>query len=132
MDEQRTPVLEARGLHKSFGTVHALRGADFLVTAGTVTALIGDNGAGKSTLIKILSGVHQPEDGAILLHGEPVHFRSPLDAHRAGIETVYQDLALAPHLDAAANAFLGRELRRSEAGAVAAPLPEPRAVTSPR
>jgi len=106
------PLLEARGVVKTFGTVNALQGADFTVEAGTVTALVGDNGAGKSTLVKVLSGVHQPDDGDILLDGEPVSFRSPLDAHRLGIETVYQDLALAPHLDAAANAFLGRELRR--------------------
>jgi simple sugar transport system ATP-binding protein len=105
-------VLEGRGLVKIFGTVKALQGADFIVEAGTVTALIGDNGAGKSTLVKVLSGVYPPEDGTILLDGEPVSFHSPLDAHRLGIETVYQDLALAPHLDAAANVFLGREVRR--------------------
>ena len=107
-----THVLEARGLVKTFGTVNALQGADFVVDAGTVTALVGDNGAGKSTLVKVLSGVHQPDEGEILLYGQPMTFRSPLEAHRHGIETVYQDLALAPHLDAAANAFLGRELRR--------------------
>jgi simple sugar transport system ATP-binding protein len=112
MSQGTVPVLEARGVVKTFGSVNALQGADFVVEAGTVTALIGDNGAGKSTLVKVLSGVHPPDDGTILLDGEPVTFRSPLDAHRMGIETVYQDLALAPHLDAAANVFLGREIRR--------------------
>lgn len=107
-----TPVLEARRIVKTFGSVRALQGADFRVEAGTVTALLGDNGAGKSTLVKVLAGVHQADEGDILLDGEPVTFRSPQDAQHRGIETVYQDLALAPHLDAAANAFLGRELRR--------------------
>ena len=113
MTERSVPVLEARQVVKTFGTVNALSGADFIVDAGTVTALIGDNGAGKSTLVKVLSGVHPPDGGEILLDGHPVEFRSPLDAHRLGIETVYQDLALAPHLDAAANVFLGREIRRA-------------------
>jgi simple sugar transport system ATP-binding protein len=112
MNELTIPVLEARGVVKTFGSVNALQGADFVVDAGTVTALIGDNGAGKSTLVKVLAGVHAPDAGTILLDGEPVTFHSPLDAHRMGIETVYQDLALAPHLDAAANVFLGREIRR--------------------
>jgi simple sugar transport system ATP-binding protein len=110
--DQSVPVLEARRVVKIFGTVNALSGADFIVDAGTVTALIGDNGAGKSTLVKVLSGVHPPDDGEILLDGQPVTFHSPFDAHRLGIETVYQDLALAPHLDASANVFLGREIRR--------------------
>ena len=112
MTDRTSPVLEARGVVKTFGAVNALQGADFIVDAGTVTALIGDNGAGKSTLVKVLSGVHPPDGGEILLDGQPVTFHSPLDAHRLGIETVYQDLALAPHLDAAANVFLGREIRR--------------------
>jgi simple sugar transport system ATP-binding protein len=112
MSDATSHVLEARGVVKTFGTVNALQGADFIVDAGTVTALIGDNGAGKSTLVKVLSGVHPPDAGEILLDGQPVIFHSPLDAHRLGIETVYQDLALAPHLDASANVFLGREIRR--------------------
>ncbi len=108
-----TPVLQARGLVKRFGQVVALDGADFELYPGEITAIIGDNGAGKSTLIKVLSGAFHPDDGEILLDGEHVRFRSPLDARRVGIETVYQDLAVAPALDIAANIFLGRELRRS-------------------
>jgi fructose transport system ATP-binding protein len=107
------PILEARGLVKSYGQVTALNGADFELYPGEITAIIGDNGAGKSTLIKALSGAIQPDEGEILLDGAPVTFRTPLDARRAGIETVYQELAVAPALDIAANIFLGRELRRS-------------------
>jgi fructose transport system ATP-binding protein len=107
-----TAVLSARGLVKSYGQVRALGGADFELYPGEIAAIIGDNGAGKSTLIKALSGALQPDVGAIELDGEPIHFRSPLDARRAGIETVYQDLAVAPALDIAANIFLGRERRR--------------------
>jgi fructose transport system ATP-binding protein len=106
------PVLEARGLVKRYGHVTALDGADFELYSGEILAVIGDNGAGKSTLIKALSGAIQPDEGEIRLDGEPVTFRTPLDARRAGIETVYQDLAVAPALDIAANLFLGRELRR--------------------
>jgi fructose transport system ATP-binding protein len=97
---------------KSFGQVVALDGVDFELYPGEITAIIGDNGAGKSTLIKVLSGAFQPDGGEILLDGKHVRFRSPLDARRVGIETVYQDLAVAPALDIAANIFLGRELRR--------------------
>jgi fructose transport system ATP-binding protein len=106
------PILEAQGLVKRYGQVVALDGADFDLYPGEILAIIGDNGAGKSTLIKALSGALQPDEGEIKLDGESVHFRSPLDARRAGIETVYQDLAVAPALDIAANIFLGRELRR--------------------
>ena len=118
--EHASPVLEARGLVKHFGHVAALGGADFELFPGEIIAIIGDNGAGKSTLIKTLSGALQPDEGEILLDGEPVHFRSPLDARRAGIETVYQELAVAPALDIAANIFLGRELRRAARRAVPA------------
>jgi len=110
-----TPILQARGLVKHFGHVVALNGADFDLYAAEITAIIGDNGAGKSTLIKALSGAIQPDDGEILLDGEHVRFRSPLEARRVGIETVYQDLAVAPSLDIAENIFLGRELRRGGA-----------------
>ena len=106
------PVIEARRLVKRYGQVVALNGADFDVRAGEISAIIGDNGAGKSTLIKALSGALQPDEGEIKLEGEPVRFHSPRDARRAGIETVYQDLAVAPSLDIASNVFLGRELRR--------------------
>jgi simple sugar transport system ATP-binding protein len=106
------PVLAARRLVKNFGHVRALRGASFEAWEGEVTALVGDNGAGKSTLIKTLAGVIAPDEGEVSIDGETVHLSGPHDAKRRGIETVYQDLALAPDLDAAANVFLGRELRR--------------------
>jgi fructose transport system ATP-binding protein len=108
---QPQPILEARGLVKRFGQVVALDGADFELFPGEIVAIIGDNGAGKSTLIKSLSGALQPDDGEIRLDGERVRFRSPGDARSAGIETVYQDLAVAPSLDIASNIFLGREAR---------------------
>jgi fructose transport system ATP-binding protein len=111
-DETRVPVLEARALVKRYGVVTALNGADFDLYPGEILALIGDNGAGKSTLIKALSGAIIPDQGEILLNGTIVHFHNPLEARRSGIETVYQDLALAPALDIAENLFLGRELRR--------------------
>jgi fructose transport system ATP-binding protein len=106
------PILQARGLVKRYGHVVALNGADFELYPGEILAIIGDNGAGKSTLIKALSGALQPDEGEISLDGERVHFHSPRDARRAGIETVYQELAVAPALDIAANIFLGREVRR--------------------
>ncbi|MGH3413377.1 MAG: ATP-binding cassette domain-containing protein [Marmoricola sp.] len=104
------PLLEARGLVKTYGRVRALRGASFTVNPGEVVALVGDNGAGKSTLTKCLAGVIAPEAGEIRMDGERVHLDSPITAMRHGIETVYQDLALAGDLEAAANLYLGREL----------------------
>jgi simple sugar transport system ATP-binding protein len=106
------PLLEARGIVKSFGRVRALRGASFTVNAGEVVALIGDNGAGKSTLVKTLSGVLHPDDGEIQFEGRPVTISNPVAARDLGIETVYQDLALAPDLESSANLFLGRETTR--------------------
>ncbi|MYW92773.1 sugar ABC transporter ATP-binding protein [Amycolatopsis rubida] len=105
-------LLDAVDLTKHYGSVEALRGASFQARAGEVTALIGDNGAGKSTLVKCLSGAEQPTSGRILLDGKEVRLDSPVAARRAGIETVYQDLAVAPELDPAANLFLGREIPR--------------------
>jgi simple sugar transport system ATP-binding protein len=107
------PVVEVRGVCKRFGHVEALRGADFVVHANEIVALIGDNGAGKSTLAKVLSGVIHPDEGEVLLEGKPVSISTPTAARDLGIETVYQDLSLAPDLDPAANLFLGRELRRA-------------------
>jgi simple sugar transport system ATP-binding protein len=106
------PLLEARDIVKSFGRVRALRGANFSVDRAEVVALVGDNGAGKSTLIKCLAGVEQPDSGEILFEGRPVAISAPTEARALGIETVYQDLALAADLDPAANLFLGREVRR--------------------
>ncbi|WP_378739784.1 ATP-binding cassette domain-containing protein [Nocardia brasiliensis] len=105
-------ALQADGLVKRYGGVEALRGANFQVSAGEVVALIGDNGAGKSTLVKCLSGAEQPDSGRILLDGKQVVLNTPTAARKLGVETVYQDLAVAPDLDPAANLFLGRELVR--------------------
>lgn len=104
--------MEAKGLIKRYGGVTALDGADFELRAGEILAVIGDNGAGKSSLIKALSGAVVPDAGEVKLDGRTVHFRSPIDARRAGIETVYQDLAVAPAMTIAENLFLGREIRR--------------------
>jgi len=106
------PILEARDIVKSFGRVRALRRASFSVLPAEVVALVGDNGAGKSTLIKCLAGVEQPDAGEIFFEGKPVAIRTPTEARALGIETVYQDLALASDLDPAANLFLGREVLR--------------------
>ncbi len=108
----RQPVLEARGLVKRYGPVTAIASGDLELYPGEILAVIGDNGAGKTSLIKALCGAVIPDAGEILLDGEPVHFRTPMDARRAGIETVYQSLAVAPGLDIADNLFLGRELRK--------------------
>ena len=105
-------VMQAKGVVKRYGQVTALDGADFELRAGEILAVIGDNGAGKSSLIKCLSGATVPDAGEILLDGQPVQFKSPIDARRLGIETVYQDLAVAPAMTIAENLFLGRELRR--------------------
>ncbi|UCI06829.1 ATP-binding cassette domain-containing protein [Mesorhizobium sp. B1-1-8] len=106
------PVLQAKGLNKRYGRVVALDNADFDLMPNEILAVIGDNGAGKSTLIKALCGAVLPDSGEIHLEGKPVHFRSPMEARMAGIETVYQTLALSPALSIADNMFLGRELRK--------------------
>jgi fructose transport system ATP-binding protein len=108
-----TPVLEARGLVKTWGHVIGLAGVDLRLDAGEVLGIIGDNGAGKSTLIKCLTGAMQPDRGELFLEGSQVEFKSPLDSRLAGIETVYQTLAVSPALDIASNMFLGRERRVS-------------------
>ena len=113
--ETREPILQAKGLVKRYGHVTAIDGADFELYPGEILAVIGDNGAGKSSLIKALSGATIPDSGEICLDGQPANFRSPLDARAAGIETVYQDLAVSPAMDIATNLFLGREQRRSGA-----------------
>jgi simple sugar transport system ATP-binding protein len=112
MTIEKMPLLEARKLVKTFGHVTAMRGVDFTVYPGEVVALIGDNGAGKSTLVNVLSGVLAPDSGELLIEGRPVTFGSPADPQRLGISTVFQDLALAPDLDASDNMFLGREVLR--------------------
>ncbi|MBC5806488.1 MAG: sugar ABC transporter ATP-binding protein [Candidatus Eremiobacter antarcticus] len=106
------PILRARAISKRFGNVIALQDVDFEAYAGDIVALIGDNGAGKSTLIKIISGAILPDSGTLAMRGSPVYFHNPRDARDAGIETAYQDLALAPDLDIPANLFLAREIVR--------------------
>jgi len=111
-----SPILEVTGLRKSFGAVEALRGVDLHLCQGEVLALVGDNGAGKSTLIKHIAGVYRPDAGEIRLAGKPLQVASPREARERGIETVYQDLALADDLSVGANIFLGREPVRRIAG----------------
>jgi fructose transport system ATP-binding protein len=106
------PILTARGLVKRYGRVTALDQADFDLHHGEILAVIGDNGAGKSSLIKAISGAVTPDEGEIHLDGQPIAFKSPMEARAAGIETVYQNLALSPALSIADNMFLGRELRK--------------------
>jgi simple sugar transport system ATP-binding protein len=106
-------VLEAREIVRHYGQVEALRGCNFTVKPGEVTALIGDNGAGKSTLVRILSGTEQPDSGEIIVDGKKITFATPAESRAAGIETVFQDLALCPHLNAVQNMYLGRELARN-------------------
>jgi D-xylose transport system ATP-binding protein len=103
------PILQLRGVNKSFGAVHVLYDVDFDVRAGEVTALVGDNGAGKSTLVKCVAGIHPIDSGEIRFDGKPVAIHAPTDAAHLGIEVVYQDLALADNLDIVQNMFLGRE-----------------------
>jgi ABC-type sugar transport system ATPase subunit len=107
-----TPLLELRGVQKSFGAVRALGGVDLVVRSGEVTCLCGDNGAGKSVTIKIISGIHPPDGGQIYWRGEPVHIHTPKESAALGIATVYQDLALCDNLDIVQNMFLGRESTR--------------------
>ncbi len=110
------PLVKMRGITKRFGGVLALQGVDLEAYAGEVLAIVGDNGAGKSTLIKVLTGVYQPSEGEIFLDGDRVVFSNHADAIEMGIDAVYQTLALADHLDPAANMFLGNELTRSVLG----------------
>ncbi len=105
-----TPLLELRGVSKSFGSVQALTDVDFEVRKGEVMALVGDNGAGKSTLIKCVAGIHPMDEGEIIFDGEPVSISGPKDAAKLGIEIVYQDLALCDNLDVVQNMYLGREV----------------------
>ncbi len=107
-----TPLLELRGINKSFGAVHVLHDVDFAVYPGQVTALVGDNGAGKSTLVKTIAGIYSADTGQRYFEGEPVDIHGPRDAADLGIEVVYQDLALCDNLDIVENMFLGRELMK--------------------
>ena len=107
------PILELRGVNKSFGAVQVLHGVDFKVYPGQVTALVGDNGAGKSTMIKTIAGIYPADSGEFLFDGKPVHINGPKDAADLGLEVVYQDLALCDNLDIVQNMFLGREERTS-------------------
>ena len=109
-------LLELRGIGMEYGAIHALAEVDFGVAPGEIVGLIGDNGAGKSTLVKIIAGNFPPSRGTMRFDGHEVRFRGPEDARNAGIEVVYQDLALSDNLSAAANVYLGRELRRRVAG----------------
>lgn len=121
-----TPLVEMRGISKFFGGVAALRTVDFAVRQNEVVALLGDNGAGKSTLIKALSGVQPPDEGEILIGGGRVALDTPKAAKAAGIETVFQDLALCDNLDVTSNLFLGRELRRGLIGPLLGLFDRPR------
>jgi len=109
---EQTPLVKMSSIHKTFGTVHVLRGIDFQVDRQEIIGLLGDNGAGKSTLIKILTGVHTPSAGDIFFEGKRVEINSPHDARELGIETVYQDLALVPLMSISRNFWLGQEITR--------------------
>jgi len=110
------PLVEMKGISKSFGAVKALQGVDLELNHGEVLGLVGDNAAGKSTLVKILSGVYTPDEGEIFMEGDKVEFASPADSRRLGIEMIYQDLAIVPNLSIAGNIFLGREPVKSFLG----------------
>ena len=115
---EKTPVVEMRNIKKHFAAVQALRGVDLALHHNEVLGLVGDNAAGKSTLMKVLSGAYIPDDGQILIDGEPVHFSNPMDARHLGIEMVYQDYALSNNLDVVANVFMGREAVRFSLGPI--------------
>lgn len=115
---EATPIVEMRGIKKSFGAVQALRGVDLVLHQNEVLGLVGDNAAGKSTLMKVLSGAYMPDEGEILIEGKKAHIGDPMNARRLGIEMVYQDFALANNLDVAANVFLGREAISSRLGPI--------------
>lgn len=120
----REPMLSTRQLVKRFGGLTAVNHVDFDIYPGEVVGLVGDNGAGKSTLIKCISGVYHAEEGEIYFMGQRVHFNRPIDAREAGIETIYQDLALAGNLDISANIFLGREVKKAALGGLVKTLDE--------
>lgn len=118
MSDAETPVLEMRGISKTFGNLEALNDVDFTVNEQEIVGLVGDNGAGKSTLVKTLVGLHKPDKGEILLHGKPVSIDDPKDARKHGISTVYQDLALVDELSVAMNLHLGRPLMKRFGGLI--------------
>jgi ABC-type sugar transport system ATPase subunit len=126
------PLLSIRGLTKRFGGLTAVNGVTWEIFPGEVMALLGDNGAGKSTLIKCISGVYQAEEGEIYFEGRHSRFARPIDARREGIETIYQDLALANNLDVGANIFLGRELKRQYLGGLVKTLDERKMLSQSR
>src|SRR5258708_6635293 len=113
MSEGAPPLLEMRGIVKSFPGVRALRGVDLTLQRGEVLALLGENGAGKSTLMKILGGAHRADAGSIMIAGEETHFHSPHDSRRAGVAIIYQEFNLVPALTACENIFLGQERTRA-------------------
>lgn len=122
--EEREPILSIRGLVKRFGGLTAVNDVSLDIDPGEVVGLVGDNGAGKSTLIKCVSGVYHPDGGRIFFEGRRVSFSRPIEAREAGIETIYQDLALAGNLDVSANIFLGREVKKRYLGGVVRTLDE--------
>jgi ABC-type sugar transport system ATPase subunit len=116
MSDEKQPLIEMRGIEKSFGRVHALKGVDLEVRDGEIMGLVGDNGAGKSTLVKTLVGIHQPDAGEIYIDGTRTTIESPKEAQKHGIATVYQDLALVDELPVHANMFLGRTKKNRHLG----------------